>query len=210
MDLTVNSYRTQQPAFKGFIAPSANRLMEQVKNEKVASAINEAAAKGMSVKEAEEAILHRADAIQRNLSEFVKGLHEQIGLCSGTGTDALFKLVHNNRAGMVTSIPTTDIFEKVSTKDAFEAMEYVANKLSTEAKQKHVVHDLILQKMMTSPAVVEGRQITLRPRNVVLQAAEKFAKETNNIEYYNKLVTATEHESAFVHEYSLLHNLLKK
>lgn len=151
--------------------------------------------------------MFRADAIQRHLDEFVEGLHEQIGLCSGTGTDALFKLVHNNRKGMVTFIPTTDIFEKIDKPDAFDVMEEVANRLVTGEKYKQVVHDKILQKMMTSPAVVDGRQVVLRPRQEVLNAAETFATETNNINYYNELVRSTEHKSAFAHEFDLLHSL---
>ena len=207
MDLTVSSYRAQQPAFKGFRAPSATRLVETIKNEKMAKAMNEAAANGMSVEEAKQAVLLRADAIQRNLDEFVKRLHDKIGLCSGTGTDALFKLVHNDRKGMVTFIPTTDLFEKINKPDAFDVMEEVANRLATREMYTQAVHDKILQKMMTSPAVVEGRQVVLRPREEVLNAAETFAKETNNIEYYNELVRSTEHESAFAHEFDLLHNL---
>ena len=207
MDLTISSYRSQQPAFKGFRAPSATRLVEKVTNEKIAKAMNEAAVNGQSVEEAKQAVLFRADAIQRNLDVFVKRLHDKIGLCSGTGTDALFKLVHNDRKGMVTFIPTTDIFEKIDKPDAFDVMEEVANRLVTGEKYKQVVHDKILQKMMTSPAVVEGRQVVLRPRKEVLNAAETFAKETNNIGYYNELVKSTEHESAFAHEFELLHSL---
>lgn len=52
MDLTISSYRSQQPAFKGFRAPSATRLVEKVTNEKIAKAMNEAAANGQSVEEA--------------------------------------------------------------------------------------------------------------------------------------------------------------
>ena len=210
MDLTVSSYKVQPNAFKGFVNPSARRICQAARDAKLAEALNNAAKQGVSGEKLYSGILNRYGAAVAKLNAFVEKLHPRIGITSGGGTDAVFKFVYYDSKGTLVPIPTTDLFEKAAVKDSFEAIEYVADTLATKFKPENVEKE-ILRRIVLAPAVVDGRQITLRPMNVVLQAAKKFAEETNNMPLYNELeAEVTKRPSAFKNEYNLLQQILKQ
>jgi len=208
MDLTVSSYRPQQPAFKGFWNPSATRACQEALGERLSTVMTDAVTKQVSGASAYVETIEKHNMAVDRLDAFVKALPENVGICSGEGSDAVFKFVVNDGAGNLTFLPTTGLFEKVSVKDAFDAIQLVSHKLTTEFKPIDVVNSL-LTKMMTEPTVVNGRQITLRPRKAILESAEKFAKENGAMDTFEHLKANTaDQESAFVSEYRALQELL--
>lgn len=177
MDLTVSSYRVQQPSFKGDVALPAKTLFKRAILEKGKNTVNYAMNNfGQPIEDLLSRITTEGTEAFEKIMKYMEEVHEDIVLTKDPENNAL--LLSLRRGKYKDSIALDSIYDTSSCK-GFDRLLVTAKLTESNLMKPKVVAQRFIDRMFESPQFKTVEEAT--------EAARQFAEETDNIRYFNRI-----------------------